>query len=213
MKTLEDLKKELFRDKPGLEQKYLEGCQVKLISIKGVDLLAFRFNDYYYVPVKKLCEIFNLGCFGGHLKRIKRKPALKNCLVLMPVFSNGGNQLTSCLRIDCIELFIELANLSKTEFVRRNQDQFIYLIDYGCNYYKIGLTQNLRKRFRNLNTGSPYDLKLIDSFKTTNSLGVEKTLHKMFKKNLVKGKKEFFMFDKKTLGEVKSVFRLYGSEV
>lgn len=207
MKTLEDLKKELFRDKPGLEQKYLKR---KL----DYDLISdcFELEGEFYIPFKKLCKKIGLHA-GGQVQRLKRNFMFIDGFKLVNKQSNGGDQKTICLKASLINNFIESLCLNKIEVVTKNQQQFIYLIDYGCNYYKIGLTQNLRKRFRNLNTGSPYDLKLIDSFKTTNSLSVEKTLHKMFKKNLVKGKKEFFMFDKKTLEEVKNVFRLYGSEV
>jgi hypothetical protein len=207
MKTLEDLKKELFRDKPGLEQKYLER---KL----DYDLISecFEFEGDFYIPFKKICEDLGLS-HQGQLRRIKRNFRFIDGFKLISKYSNGGIQKTICLKTSLINNFIESLCLNKIEVIAKNQDKFIYLIDYGCNYYKIGLAQDLRKRFVNLNGGSPYDLKLIDSFKTTNSLSVEKTLHKMFKKNLVKGKKEFFMFDKKTLEEVKNVFRLYGSEV
>ncbi len=207
VKTLEDLKKELFRDKPGLEQKYLEGRF-------DYDLTSecFEFEGDFYIPLRKLCKRLGLDS-EGQKQRLKRNPFFICALRFISRPSNRGNQLTICLKLDFVQSFIASTNLNKTESVRKNQSNFIYLIDYGSNYYKIGLTQDLKKRFGILNGGSPYDLKLIDSFKTTNSLGVEKTLHKMFKKNLVKGKKEFFMFDRKTLEEVKNVFRLYGSEV
>lgn len=56
---------------------------------------------------------------------------------------------------------------------------FVYLIqDVYNNTYKIGVTKNLEKRMRNLQTGNTCELRLVDSFKTEYPYRLESMLHR-----------------------------------
>lgn len=57
----------------------------------------------------------------------------------------------------------------------------VYLIYSDIlDLYKIGVSKNSKKRIKNLQTGSPYKLKIIYSFKSKFSYKIEKMLHKKF---------------------------------
>jgi hypothetical protein len=53
---------------------------------------------------------------------------------------------------------------------------FIYLVKCG-NYYKIGLTKNIKSRIKSLQTGASQKLQLIDFFETSQPQKDEKLLH------------------------------------
>ena len=74
-----------------------------------------------------------------------------------------------------------------------------YLVRSFNNYYKIGKTNNIRKRLKQLETSNP-EIELVgvsDEFS-------EEFLHKKFKKYRVKG--EWFIFDDSIINEVKQYF-------
>lgn len=56
---------------------------------------------------------------------------------------------------------------------------YVYLIqDLYNNTYKIGVTNDLEKRMRNLQTGNTCELKLVCSFKTEYPYRLETMLHR-----------------------------------
>lgn len=61
----------------------------------------------------------------------------------------------------------------------------------GC--FKIGRSKHPRKRLKQLQTGSPFQLKLV--LVIENEGRQEKSLHKRFPKNEIKCKGEWFDFD------------------
>lgn len=59
---------------------------------------------------------------------------------------------------------------------------YVYLIeDVDNNRYKIGVTKNLEKRIRNLQTGNSNKIVLIESYKTEYPFRLETMLHTHFK--------------------------------
>lgn len=59
---------------------------------------------------------------------------------------------------------------------------YVYLIeDQDNKRYKIGVTRNLEKRLRNLQTGNSNKIKLIESFLTEYPFRLETMLHNKFK--------------------------------
>ena len=81
----------------------------------------------------------------------------------------------------------------------------IYLIlefsDY--DFYKIGVSQNIHKRRKKLQTGNPEDLIVIKTFKSKNPFKLEKMLHMCYSKNRVNG--EWF---KLSMEEVKDFLQV-----
>ena len=56
---------------------------------------------------------------------------------------------------------------------------YVYLIeDIDANRYKIGVTKNLDKRIRNLQTGNGGELKFVCAYKTNYPYRLENMLHK-----------------------------------
>lgn len=67
-----------------------------------------------------------------------------------------------------------------------SESGFIYLI--RCNeFHKVGRAVCVQSRLSSLQTSSPYPLELIDSFKTLNSAGDERAMHRYLKAYRVQG--------------------------
>lgn len=70
-----------------------------------------------------------------------------------------------------------------------NED-YLYIMesiqDNNTNY-KIGVTNNLEKRIKNIRTGNPYPVNYIYTEKNKNSYKLEKWLHSQFSKNKLEG--------------------------
>jgi len=57
----------------------------------------------------------------------------------------------------------------------------IYLIQsLETGYYKIGISKHPNKRIKELQTGSPCELRLVQVFKSEHCITIEKTFHNMF---------------------------------
>lgn len=61
--------------------------------------------------------------------------------------------------------------------------KYVYLINIEeTNIYKIGFTkQSPEKRVKNLQTGNPYKMVLVDSYKSQIAPGIENVMHSYFK--------------------------------
>lgn len=70
----------------------------------------------------------------------------------------------------------------------------VYLLTDG-ECFKIGVTRgDVYKRITKLQTGNPYDIKLIDFYETNYPFKIEKMLHKRYGKNNVNN--EWFFLEK-----------------
>lgn len=81
----------------------------------------------------------------------------------------------------------------------KNPSSLVYLVRSFGNYYKIGKTNNVDNRLRQLKTHNP-EITLIG----LTDLYSEELLHKKFKDYRVKG--EWFIFEDRVLEKVKSYF-------
>jgi hypothetical protein len=91
------------------------------------------------------------------------------------------------------ELSVVLNNLPKIKQPLQNvvtnastENGFVYLLIFGQEY-KIGCSNNVERRFRELKTQMPYDGKIIHSIATGDPEGIEAYWHKYFKEKRLKG--------------------------
>jgi len=71
--------------------------------------------------------------------------------------------------------------------------QYIYVFRLeGTAYYKIGVSNNPKKRRRTLSTGSPIGIEIVCAFESRDCCGGERRLHAMFAAN--RHKNEWFVF-------------------
>jgi len=61
---------------------------------------------------------------------------------------------------------------------------FVYLIRLSDNSnYKIGVTKDIQKRIKQLQTGNAEEIYLIDKYESKNAYKIEKALHNFFSYN------------------------------
>lgn len=73
--------------------------------------------------------------------------------------------------------------------------QLLYLVDAG-GLYKIGISQDINKRLKSLQTGSPHTVRCVAYYHTDESaMTIERKLHKLFDKYRLSG--EWFNFEDK----------------
>jgi Meiotically up-regulated gene 113 len=90
------------------------------------------------------------------------------------------------------------------------QKGYVYLIrQVGTNYYKIGITANLNKRLKQLQTGSANQLEIFHSIEVTNRKEVEKVLHLKYKQCQVRRNGEWFKFSGWQVREVVKTMNAY----
>lgn len=75
----------------------------------------------------------------------------------------------------------------------KNQEGVYIISIKDSNLFKIGLTKDIEKRLKQLQTGNPFEYKLVEFFQTTKFKELEKTLHKKYKKNRYKN--EWYILD------------------
>lgn len=70
----------------------------------------------------------------------------------------------------------------------------IYLLnESGSEKYKIGITNNLKTRLKNIQTGCPEEINVISTFQSPYVTIIEKRLHKKFEHNKTNG--EWFLLN------------------
>lgn len=89
--------------------------------------------------------------------------------------------------------------------------KFIYLIQLeGTDIYKIGFSKTPNKRVKNLQTGNPYKLIVVDSYKSKRATKIEAVLHIRFLSNKIDENEyklmgEFFKLDFETKNKFKEI--------
>jgi hypothetical protein len=66
------------------------------------------------------------------------------------------------------------------------EDGYVYLLQFG-NEYKIGSSNNVERRFREIKTQMPYDGKIIHTITTGDPAGIESYWHNYFRDKRLKG--------------------------
>lgn len=76
---------------------------------------------------------------------------------------------------------------------------YLYLLnEENTNFYKIGITKNIKSRLSTINTGNPNKVKLYKQWKHKYYKEIEKNIHKKFNRQKIKGK-EWFTLNKNDL--------------
>lgn len=95
------------------------------------------------------------------------------------------------------------------------KNYFIYVIQMGDKqYFKIGVTNDLERRVKDLQTGNPLPLHIIDSFNFVNRENkhwanqIEKVLHRRF--DYCRQMGEWFEFTEKELVIIKEMSSKFG---
>lgn len=89
--------------------------------------------------------------------------------------------------------------------------KYVYLIQLeGLEIFKIGFSNNPKKRIKSLQTGNPYKLILVDSYLSNRYTQIEGSLHRRFNLQKIdedeyKLQGEFFQLDKKTAQNFKEL--------
>lgn len=83
---------------------------------------------------------------------------------------------------------------------------YIYLIRVN-EYIKIGYSNNINGRLRQIQTDSPYEVELVLSIKVDNGRNIEKYLHSYFKAKRVRG--EWFELNNDEVKEVYNIIHTY----
>lgn len=77
----------------------------------------------------------------------------------------------------------------------------IYIINaYRTNFVKIGYTNNLTRRIKEIQIGCPYKLNLIFFLQTKDYKLIEKSLHNKFKQDKIRG--EWFNINIKEIDRI-----------
>ena len=66
------------------------------------------------------------------------------------------------------------------------EKKFVYIIKCG-QFFKVGITSNIRKRVSSIKSANPFPIVLIGSRYSVNAKSLEKELHKELKQHLVHG--------------------------
>lgn len=72
--------------------------------------------------------------------------------------------------------------------------KFVYLLKTPENIYKIGVTKDINKRIKSLQTGCADQIILVDKFLSNYPFKIESTLHRRYSENRVNGE-WFYMSD------------------
>lgn len=80
------------------------------------------------------------------------------------------------------------------------EDGYVYLLQFG-EEYKIGSSNNVERRFREIKTQMPYDGKIIHTIQTGDPMGIELYWHSFFKDKRLKG--EWFKLTNKDIAYFK----------
>lgn len=140
--------------------------------------------------------------FPSHntFSRLGTKQQLLCKLLVFCRKSEGFGDLVALL-----EKIPKIESASEIDPVRINPaDDYVYLLSFG-EEYKIGSSNNVERRFREIKTQMPYEGKIIHTITTGDPAGIEAYWHQYFKERRLKGEwfklsaSEIKYFKKRTL--------------
>lgn len=158
----------------------------KLLLQKLVDLIV-EIGKY---PVKGdlLMKARSDGNFPSHntFQRFGEKPDLaKAVIAYCESLESYENVIEICLPITKIKKRKKPQEPQQKSEISQ-EDGYVYLIQFGSEY-KIGTSNNVERRFRQLKTQMPYDGKIIHTITTGDPMGIESYWHKYFDAKRLKG--------------------------
>ena len=91
---------------------------------------------------------------------------------------------------------------------KSNREKFpigsVYLLEMiGTGFFKIGVSKNLSRRFRDLSSASPFEIKILENKKFNNAYDLEEVLHKEFSDKYIKS--EWFKLSIEDLNKYKQI--------
>jgi hypothetical protein len=122
--------------------------------------------------------------FPSHntFSRLGSKPQLLKKLL---AFCQGNKKYNSL--VDTIEKSHSLAaDEEDLPATATREEGYVYLLQFG-NEYKIGSSNNVERRFREIKTQMPYEGKIIHTITTGDPVGIEYYWHNHFKDKRLKG--------------------------
>lgn len=89
--------------------------------------------------------------------------------------------------------------------------KYVYLLqcteDDGTIRYKIGVSKNVKKRIKQLQTGNVYDIVLLESFYSNYATRIESNLHNLYSHQ--KNKREWFDLNKEQVESFQNICEKY----
>ena len=126
--------------------------------------------------------------FPSHntFQRFGEKPELAQAIISYCKNKKGFDEV--------IDICVPISKLKKrskpsekTETLETSkEDGYVYLIQFGAEH-KIGTSNNVERRFRQLKTQMPYEGKIIHTIVTGDPMGIESYWHKYFSAKRLKG--------------------------
>lgn len=85
----------------------------------------------------------------------------------------------------------------------------LYILNLvGTDYYKIGVSQNVKRRVRDLQSATPFDLNILIDFEVVNAYHLETQIHEKLKYFYVKS--EWFIVPEDIINDIIQNIKLYG---
>jgi hypothetical protein len=95
---------------------------------------------------------------------------------------------------------------------KRFPNSCIYIIRIkNTNYYKIGVSQNYKRRLRDIESSMPFTIELITIKKVKDAYNIETTLHDTFKQKYIKS--EWFNLNELDIKKAKKIINTGTIEV
>lgn len=104
-------------------------------------------------------------------------------------FCRSGGCLDDVEQICLVQVPVPTPMTDSDEILPSVNDElgFVYLLHFGGDEYKIGCSNNVERRFREIKTQMPYDGKIIHAIETGDPQGIEAYWHQFFKEKRLKG--------------------------
>ncbi len=142
---------------------------------------------------------------------------LKKKSVNLKIAIENMNEVINQQDYDINILIAKIDSLKKDDihldtFRVEDFEQYVYVVSTNTyqdsNFYKIGKTNNIKKRLSSLSTSSPDEFIIIQLYKCNNNTEIEKFLHQYFDEKRVNKNREFF---KLSLNDLFSIEKLLAS--
>ncbi len=148
--------------------------EINKYPVKG-DLLMKARNNYGFPS-------------ASTFQRFGEKPELAMALIVYCKKIGGYEHVIDICK-PITKLKKRKTNKTNTNLETENkntEEGYVYLIQFGTEY-KIGTSNNVERRFRQLKTQMPYDGKIIHTITTGDPLGIEAYWHKYYDSKRLKG--------------------------
>lgn len=112
------------------------------------------------------------------------------------LYDAGMNQVEIADTIGCSQSTVSRDLKATGTSTGQTFDEPGYVYVFQLNeYYKIGLSTNVRVRWQVLNGTTPYDVDIVTTIRTDNMSKLEGELHQRFAKKRVNNKQEWFLLN------------------